>query len=110
MALALRLLRFAFAALARSNRAYGFCKPTGSQSDRRRLVEFGGKRRMGQRRRLSPLLKFGLAAWASLSSSQAEELPTFNRDIAPIVFARCVECHHPDGNAPFALTTYQEAK
>lgn len=37
-------------------------------------------------------------------------MPTFSRDVAPIVFARCVRCHHPDGPAPFTLTTYASAR
>ncbi len=36
--------------------------------------------------------------------------PTFNRDIAPIVFAKCVACHHPDGAGPFPLTTYRDVE
>lgn len=38
------------------------------------------------------------------------ERPTFNKDIAPIVFDRCVSCHHPDGPAPFSLLTYDSAR
>ncbi len=36
--------------------------------------------------------------------------PTFNRDIAPVVFSRCVTCHHPNGSTPFPLTTYAEVR
>lgn len=35
---------------------------------------------------------------------------TFNRDIAPIVFARCASCHHPGGVGPFSLLTYESAR
>jgi Flp pilus assembly protein TadD/mono/diheme cytochrome c family protein len=35
---------------------------------------------------------------------------TFNRDIAPLVFSRCAQCHHPEGSAPFSLLTYQAAR
>src|SRR5687767_6322533 len=34
---------------------------------------------------------------------------TFNKDIAPIVFANCAPCHRPGGVAPFSLLTYAEA-
>ena len=34
---------------------------------------------------------------------------TFNRDVAPIVFANCVTCHRPGGDAPFSLVTYADA-
>ncbi len=35
---------------------------------------------------------------------------TWEREIAPIVQARCVTCHSAGGRAPMALTTYQEAR
>ncbi|HXG67520.1 MAG TPA: hypothetical protein VNO70_20630, partial [Blastocatellia bacterium] len=35
---------------------------------------------------------------------------TFNKDIAPIIFRSCAECHHPGGSAPFSLLTYQDVK
>jgi len=36
--------------------------------------------------------------------------PTFNRDIAPILFRRCAVCHHPGEVAPFPLLSYADAK
>ena len=33
---------------------------------------------------------------------------TFNKDIAPIVFANCASCHRPGGVAPFSLLTHAE--
>jgi len=35
---------------------------------------------------------------------------TFSKDVAPIVFAKCVTCHRPSGSAPFSLLTYDEVK
>jgi cytochrome c553 len=35
--------------------------------------------------------------------------PTFSRDVAPIVYAKCVSCHHQGGEAPFSLITYADA-
>ncbi|MFL6215447.1 MAG: tetratricopeptide repeat protein [Blastocatellia bacterium] len=35
---------------------------------------------------------------------------TFTKDIAPIVFQNCAECHHPGGPAPFSLMSYQDVK
>ncbi len=35
---------------------------------------------------------------------------TFADDVAPILFDRCVSCHHPDGPAPFSLISYSDAK
>ena len=40
--------------------------------------------------------------------------PTFARDIAPIIYSHCSGCHHQSAaggmDAPFALTSYSEAK
>src|SRR6185503_1632756 len=35
---------------------------------------------------------------------------TFNKDIAPVVFNHCAECHHPRGSAPFSLLAYEDVK
>jgi tetratricopeptide (TPR) repeat protein/mono/diheme cytochrome c family protein len=35
---------------------------------------------------------------------------TFNKDIAPIIFQNCAECHHTGGPAPFSLLSYQDVK
>ena len=35
---------------------------------------------------------------------------TWDREIAPIVQARCVTCHHAGGRAPMSLATYDEAR
>jgi thiol-disulfide isomerase/thioredoxin len=34
---------------------------------------------------------------------------TFTRDVAPILFANCTECHRPGEVAPFSLRTYDDA-
>lgn len=34
---------------------------------------------------------------------------TFSRDIAPILYANCVECHRPGEIAPFSLLSYKDA-
>jgi hypothetical protein len=39
----------------------------------------------------------------------ADKIPTFNRDIAPILYQNCSNCHRPGEVAPFALLTYQDA-
>ena len=35
---------------------------------------------------------------------------TFARDIAPVVFGHCAQCHHPEGTAPFSLLTYPSVR
>ncbi|HWE96603.1 MAG TPA: hypothetical protein VG269_21770 [Tepidisphaeraceae bacterium] len=36
--------------------------------------------------------------------------PTFNKDVAPIVFDHCASCHRPGEVAPFPLLTYADVK
>ncbi|MFO0826655.1 MAG: hypothetical protein U0572_00770 [Phycisphaerales bacterium] len=36
--------------------------------------------------------------------------PTYAADVAPIIAARCVECHQPERGAPFPLRTYDEVR
>lgn len=53
-----------------------------------------------------------LVAAAMVSSSCREPASTpvtFNKDVAPIVFANCVTCHRPGGDGPFSLLTYADA-
>ena len=48
---------------------------------------------------------------AVLTSEQAaSEAVTFNRDVAPILFAKCASCHRPGEAAPFKLLSYDEAR
>ncbi|MCI0332552.1 MAG: tetratricopeptide repeat protein, partial [Planctomycetes bacterium] len=35
---------------------------------------------------------------------------TFNRDVAPIIFANCSKCHRPGEVAPFSLLTYDDVR
>lgn len=37
-----------------------------------------------------------------------EAPPTFNREVSPIIWRRCAECHRPGGAGPFALVTYND--
>ena len=51
-----------------------------------------------------------------LGSAEAEhtkpaaETVTFTRDVAPIFFRRCAECHRPGESAPMSLLTYKDAR
>ena len=46
-----------------------------------------------------------------LAASEAEDtLPTFSRDIAPILQRSCQQCHQPSGIGPMSLLTYSEVR
>ena len=52
-----------------------------------------------------------LVAWslgAQAAAGQTASAPaTFARDVAPILYTQCANCHRPDGSAPFSLITYR---
>jgi len=47
---------------------------------------------------------------AALMFGAALQVPTYNKDIAPLVTERCAMCHAPGGSAPFSLISYADAK
>lgn len=47
---------------------------------------------------------------ASVAGAAQAATPTFNKDVAPIVFAKCMACHRPGEVAPFPLTSYKEVR
>jgi len=51
-----------------------------------------------------------LVAASSAAAQTPSEPVTFARDVAPIVFTHCVECHRPGGSAPFSLLTFDDVR
>ena len=51
---------------------------------------------------------FALASTVAIAAPTFNT-PTFNKDIAPILFENCATCHRPGEVAPFPLLTYQDA-
>src|SRR5262245_41983438 len=52
-------------------------------------------------------------AYAGLSASQADgkaAAPTFNADVAPIIFEKCASCHRAGAVGAMALTSYREVR
>src|SRR5438552_9152156 len=47
---------------------------------------------------------------ASAQGTRAAAAPTFNKDVAPILFANCIGCHRPGEIAPMSLLTFQDAR
>lgn len=64
------------------------------------------------------VLSLGVAGVALLGGSrmtptiaaQGATAPTFNADVAPILFQKCASCHRPDGGGPMALTNFQQVR
>jgi hypothetical protein len=52
-----------------------------------------------------PMLTAGGVQLRAQGGSAGEPV-TYSKDVAPIVFARCAACHHPDGPAPFSVLSY----
>ena len=44
------------------------------------------------------------------SSSANAATPTYSKDVAPIIYAKCAECHRPNSMAPMSLMTYEDAR
>ena len=58
-------------------------------------------------------LALALASIAVLAVSGpvgAQPVPTFTRDVAPIVWSRCAACHRPGEIGPFSLITYDDVR
>lgn len=51
------------------------------------------------------------ASFLALSAAAfAANAPTFTKDVAPILYTRCLECHRPGEAGPMAFRTYQETR
>ena len=55
---------------------------------------------------VSACLSFAAPAFAADTPAK----PTFSKDVAPILQAKCQECHQPNSIAPMSLITYQDAR
>jgi mono/diheme cytochrome c family protein len=56
------------------------------------------------------ILGFAVFSVSCAQLFAAANAPTFNRDVAPILFRQCAECHHTGAIGPFSLTSFREAK
>jgi mono/diheme cytochrome c family protein len=59
------------------------------------------------------MIGFAAFAWLVTPSSSANPSPktaTFNKDVAPIFFKKCAECHRPGESAPMSLLSYKDAR
>jgi len=57
------------------------------------------------------LIAAGLVVLSTtMANSGVKKEVTFNKDIAPILYQNCAECHRSNDIAPMALMTYKEAR
>jgi len=63
---------------------------------------------------LAVVLAFIVAAVTGLAVRGAAQsqtpVPTFTKDVAPILFKNCTSCHRPGEIAPMSLLTYEDAR
>jgi hypothetical protein len=55
-------------------------------------------------------LSFGLSLAAARHSDAQDSVPTFAKDVAPILFTKCISCHRPGEVAPMSLLTYEQVR
>ncbi len=51
-----------------------------------------------------------LASVLNCGAANLSAVPTFYRDIAPIIYQNCSTCHRPGESGPFSLLNYNDAK
>ena len=44
------------------------------------------------------------------AQSSSSAMPTFSKDVAPILYRNCVECHRPGEIAPMSLLTFEQVR
>ena len=61
---------------------------------------------------LLPLALLAAPAIAAPPASTASnvDVPTWSSDVAPLLHAKCTQCHAPNQSAPMSLRTYSEAR
>jgi mono/diheme cytochrome c family protein len=64
-----------------------------------------------RRTRRGVMLVIGLATLGALATAAGPTTNvTFTKDVAPILYNRCVECHRPGEIAPMSLLTYKDVR
>ncbi len=56
------------------------------------------------------VLALGLLLAPLVAAAPSLTAPTYSKDVAPIFFRRCVQCHRPDDIAPMSLLDYKSAR
>ena len=56
------------------------------------------------------VLLFGVYFLGSTAPASARQAPTFTKDVAPILYKNCSQCHRPNEVAPMPLMTYEQVR
>jgi hypothetical protein len=59
---------------------------------------------------LGGILAIGAVTVLTVHTAPAATVPTFAKDIAPIMFDKCATCHRPGEVAPMSLLSYDDAR
>ena len=51
-----------------------------------------------------------VASGASAAEKDGSAVPTFTKDVAPILYSSCANCHRPGEIGPMSLLSYQDAR
>ncbi len=51
-----------------------------------------------------------ILAGSAMAANTGGGVPTFSKDVAPILFNRCLECHRPGEAAPMSFQNYKETR
>ncbi|MGH9218844.1 MAG: alkyl hydroperoxide reductase, partial [Vicinamibacterales bacterium] len=52
----------------------------------------------------------GVYFLGSSAPASARQAPTFTKDVAPILYKNCSQCHRPNEVAPMPLMTYEQVR
>src|SRR6185503_19537487 len=56
------------------------------------------------------ILAVAAAATAAQVHTAPAPVPTFTKDVAPIIFNKCASCHRPGEVAPMTLLSYEDVR
>jgi mono/diheme cytochrome c family protein len=59
---------------------------------------------------LAAMCLYWLPAISANGDKTAAKQVSFNKDVAPILFKNCAQCHRPDDIAPFSVLSYKDAR
>src|SRR6478609_9747240 len=59
---------------------------------------------------VAAVASFNVAAQSPATAPSPSSAPTFAKDVAPIMFNKCANCHRPGEVAPMSLLSYEDVR